>query len=151
MSGSVRIQTQGQLTPRLDPFHYSSWLSLIIVIQLDFLLLCSTQGWMYFFHSHPHAQLLVWTVCCLLPIWTSWSAPAIATAPCVHISGASSHRNQPQLLLILLKSQHVIAPSLSYDRMCMISLCLCLEKKSLHSDISVWTWHWLNGACCLRT
>ncbi|XP_068406936.1 trafficking protein particle complex subunit 3-like protein [Eschrichtius robustus] len=42
--------------------------------------------------------------------------------------------NQPQALLIPLKSKQVSVPRLSYGRMCMISLCLCLEKKSSHSD-----------------
>lgn len=68
--------------------------------------------WMgQFFHPHPHTQLLVWTVCgsglCQPLRW----APAVDTALLVHIPHASSPRNQPQVLLILLKSKQVSVPS----------------------------------------
>ncbi|TKC36415.1 hypothetical protein EI555_017294, partial [Monodon monoceros] len=80
----------------------------------------------------PHTQLLVWTLS-LLPVGSTVVSTCCDTAPFVHISYASS-RNQPQALLIPLKSKQVSVPRLSYGKTCMISLCLCLERKSSHSD-----------------
>lgn len=63
-----------------------------------------------------------------------YSAPAVDTTSLAHIPYASSHRNQPQVLLILTKNQQVSVLSLSYDMMCMVSKCLCLERRNSHSD-----------------
>ncbi|XP_005409801.1 PREDICTED: trafficking protein particle complex subunit 3-like protein isoform X2 [Chinchilla lanigera] len=65
-------------------------------------------------------------------------APAFATAPFIHIFQASSHKNQPQVLLILLQSQQVafkmylgVTPSVTCNNSSKNEFSLILDKNPL--------------------
>lgn len=98
------------------------------------LLLCSTQGHSTFSTS-THIPNCWSGLCAALVCWEHQAVVSTCyeAAPFVHLPLASSPRNQPQVYLLPLQSKQISVPGLSSDRMCMISLCLCLEKKNSHS------------------